>query len=251
MSNYETIVESGIAPALVLTLGFDDHRTGVLGLSATQLNLESYRIAGCYEQRKGMSLYSLAHELYLSQNLNPEGDYKDADIVFGMEIQNAINMRHSSLLSSGVFEEGMAKALWADAWASAEEEAGRSHSGEEIMDIMPEVPHEALIDAYRLVGYFEEANGVSLSQLFDQAMNADQIDPAIVSNDYKESFGHYLAMAAIGSGVSWFDDHESFDLNVPFRFDPLHTVNLAYEASIEKEKPKASRDVEATGPSLG
>jgi len=251
MSNYKTIVEGGIAPALVIALGVEDQRTGVLGLSKDQLNLESYRVAGRFEQRSGMSLYSLARQEYLSKNLDGDSDHPDVDIVFGMDIQNAIDMKRPSIMESGILEKGMAEALWADAWASAEQEAGRSHGGEEIMDIMPEVPREALIDAYRLAGHFEEANGMRLVDLLDQAVNADQIDPELVSNEYKESFGKYLAMSAVGSGLSWFDDHETFDLNVPFRFDALHTVDRAYEESAEEEKPEVSSGPGHLGPSLG
>lgn len=42
-----------------------------------------------------------------------------------------------------------------------------------------------------------------------------EVHPSVDNGEYAREFGHYLAMQALGHGVSWFDDHARFDLTVP------------------------------------
>lgn len=47
------------------------------------------------------------------------------------------------------------------------------------------------------------------------AAGADDLDADEVSPEYAADFGHYLAMMSLGEGVSWFDDHEMFPIELP------------------------------------
>ena len=105
---------------------------------------------------------------------------------------------------------GMASMLWALAWADHADEHGCSSISGDIMGIMPLVPTEALKQAEKLITGIEKANHAGLDELFLYACQADgaEADP--------EEFGGDLGHMAVGSGVSWFDDHEKFPLKVPY-----------------------------------
>jgi len=131
--------------------------------------------------------------------------------------------------------DGMARALYTEAYASAIEEhdiAGNAAGpGEDWMDVAPSTPDYAHDAALRLSGRIEERNGMSLVCLIYQAAKADGIDTDAEPKDqdspywhearesrhcsYAEAFGHYLAMASVGHGVCWFDDHAKFPLSLP------------------------------------
>src|SRR3972149_2761417 len=66
--------------------------------------------------------------------------------------------------------DGMARALFANAWADAAEQKGISLSGQEILDVMPMVTPAAKEAATRLAQEFERLNGKPVSELFDEAM---------------------------------------------------------------------------------
>lgn len=111
--------------------------------------------------------------------------------------------------------EGMASALWASSWADHAEEHGcTSMSGQRIEDIMPPIPEEAYVLAKKCADSIEAANGKSLSELFDDAVKADEAD-GLDSSGADESFGSDLAMQWMGHGVSWFDDHAEFPIKIP------------------------------------
>jgi len=110
--------------------------------------------------------------------------------------------------------ENMAAMLWAMAWADhADEHRCCSLSGVDIMQVMPEVPDEAVALAKKLVKGIEKANELPLEVIFAFACKADGIQ---MSEKVAEEFGGDLGHMAIGSGVSWFDDHEKFPLKVPY-----------------------------------
>ena len=117
--------------------------------------------------------------------------------------------------------DGMARALFANAWADAAEQKGISLSGQEILDVMPMVTPAAKEAATRLAQEFERLNGKPVSELFDEAMQADGIkDGRTGTDDQAREFGHYLALQAVGAGVSWFDDHKEFPIKFPpFEFE--------------------------------
>lgn len=110
---------------------------------------------------------------------------------------------------------GIAKGLYSSAWADDQEETHRSSgkkglsplSGQEITKIAPAPSASAKNAAEKLARQYEKANGKSLDDLYDDARKANggQAEDA-------EMFGHYLAMMALGHGVSWFDDHKKFPL---------------------------------------
>lgn len=114
------------------------------------------------------------------------------------------------------FTEGAARALFVDAWASEKEREAEDTGvrawppGSELMDIAPETPAEAILEAGRLLGMLEEANKTSVHVLVAAAAKADGVSEIDVSE-----FGHYIAMQALGHGVSWFDDHKKFSIKIP------------------------------------
>lgn len=136
------------------------------------------------------------------------------------EEQEAMGIKTESLVTEseetplGILE-GMASALWASSWADHAEEHGcTSMSGQRIEDIMPPIPEEAYILAKKCADSIAAANGKSLSELFDDAVKADEAD-GVDSSDADESFGSDLAMQWMGHGVSWFDDHAEFPIKIP------------------------------------
>lgn len=132
---------------------------------------------------------------YLSERLSKMAQISE-------DLADAADVSHQVLT-------GIAKAIFATAWADQQEEQGNSLSGQEIMDVMPEVPVEAKFKAKEILQDIEQANHKSINELFQDACKADggECNP--------EEFGHYLAMQTLGHGVSWFDDHANFPLTVP------------------------------------
>lgn len=132
----------------------------------------------------------------------------------------------NELGESGILK-GIATVLWGGAWADhAEEHDCYNLSGCQIENHMPEIPEIAWRMAERIAGHIEERCG-SLAVLFSQAMKADAESILLGSSatldvkheDYHgktaERFGECLCYMAQGAGVSWFDDHAEFPLDVP------------------------------------
>ena len=114
--------------------------------------------------------------------------------------------------------DAMGRALFVSAWADRQEERGKALHGE-LMDLAPRTSTEAKRAALRLEGQFQALNVGGLTVLLYKAAKADGMDAYAdgfyVSPDYARDFGHYLAMEALGHGVSWFDDHAKFDIKFP------------------------------------
>lgn len=115
---------------------------------------------------------------------------------------------------------GMAALFWNSAWADYQEELGRlgephaNLSGVNIYGVSDE-PDETQCEelrahVQRVVEEIEYKNSASLDELLDRATAADdaEADPT--------RFGECLAYMSMGSGVSWFDDHEHFEIEVPY-----------------------------------
>lgn len=122
---------------------------------------------------------------------------------------------------SDTFVRGMATILWAMGWSNHTEEHDCCNlSGCEITSCMPKIPEKAYRVAERIAGAIEYANGAGLYLLFSQAMKAEG-KPELKHEDYHGEeamrFGECLAHMAIGSGVSWYDDHEHFTLGEYFK----------------------------------
>lgn len=118
--------------------------------------------------------------------------------------------------------EGMARGLWLAAYSSFAEEANdpdfpRARQGQDWDDVAPETPEIADEAALALAKLYVDANHVTLDGLYGRATLANGQDED--DSDQAYMFGFYLSQMAIGSGLSWFDDHARFDLKKPFFFE--------------------------------
>jgi hypothetical protein len=106
----------------------------------------------------------------------------------------------------------MAKGPWADHWAQAQEERGRSFSGQNIYDLCPEPPKWAERWARSLAADIVGSNeGLNLDALYLAARH-EGFDKA------REDFGFYLGCQACGMGIGWDDDVSSdLKIKVPYR----------------------------------
>lgn len=136
----------------------------------------------------------------------------------------------------------MARTLWVTSYAdyvdelSPEEreailgtEQHPDNEGRDWDDVAPEeTPQGAHQAARDLAELFAVSEGIGrrrpMTELFEMAHHADTGEPLELEHmfgDEKrkapqwEMFGHYMVMQALGHGVSWFDDHKEFDLEVP------------------------------------
>jgi hypothetical protein len=140
------------------------------------------------------------------------------------------NAVHSDSDFRDQFLYGAARAFFMCALADFVEDPEREDDGHDYphpgcggdwMDVCPELPPNAYALAGELWAGLYALNGKAGP--YTLANNAEAADGAPVD---AEDFGHYLAMEAMGHGVSWFDDHAKFDLKVPdiecsmYTFDP-------------------------------
>lgn len=117
--------------------------------------------------------------------------------------------------------EAAARALFVQAYASQQEElesegyesANCAGSGEDWTDVAPATTPDALDAARELIHDLEQRNNASLDTLVSRAINVDGLED--IPDGYYSDFGHYVAMQAVGHGVSWFDDHARFELVIP------------------------------------
>lgn len=129
-------------------------------------------------------------------------------------------------LEKVIIHQGIARAMFVSAWADEMEDQGYEFPPQtEIMDVAPKTPQEALFEAYRMVGMLEEVNGYSVLVLLYKAAKADGLSVDEMSESdlrqYAERFGHCLVIEALGHGISWFDDHEEFEIKIPDFENPL------------------------------
>lgn len=119
--------------------------------------------------------------------------------------------------------DGMTRALWVTSYADwveslpiAQQRELGPGAGGEWNDAAPDSPTSALLAAEDLYTAITRANyGKTPGELLDLAA---AVDRKRITAEYADSFGHYLAMMALGHGVSWFDDHAQFKMKVP-RFE--------------------------------
>lgn len=137
-----------------------------------------------------------------------------------------------------LFIESAARVMWADAWARHEEQEIEEMEGAEqgscnlfggrnVADLAPPTPQYALLEAARLLGKIEQANGVRLAVIIEAARkacsaaecsdNQGRLCSAAIpfeehQEDFVREFASDIALEALGHGVSWFDDHERFEL---------------------------------------
>jgi hypothetical protein len=138
------------------------------------------------------------------------------------KVMARVNPYSASELESDI-TEGMARALWVTAYADFVEnldagerrelDVSRAGPGEDWADVAPETPRTAYDAAAQLEDLFYRQNARTMGGLLELAMAAD--GKAKASSRYAELFGHYMAMEALGHGVSWFDDHKRFVVKFP------------------------------------
>lgn len=89
----------------------------------------------------------------------------------------------------------------------------------------PPTPSEAYIDAGRLVGKVEALNGRSVDGMWARALELEGREWRTLSRhdreDSRKEFGYYLVQEALRSGITWEDDHEDWELDVP-EFEVLY-----------------------------
>lgn len=170
------------------------------------------------------------------------GTYETKELAMDAARRHADSMRprgnpeyHETHALWTLVHEGAARALWVTSWADwlddqspAKRKRLGPGGGEDWNDYAPETPRSAKQAAERLLWLVSEANGQAVTTLLKDAANADlrkhkQAMTLKIADSYADSFGHCLAMQALGHGVSWFDDHAQFPLKVP-RFE-AHTVS--------------------------
>lgn len=106
--------------------------------------------------------------------------------------------------------EGAARAGFVQAWANYMEEQGESLHGE-LMDQAPATPAAARTWARKLLKTMERMNHMRVKDLYMKAAGHTRTGEGATPN----KFGHYMAMEALGHGVSWADDHGDHGLLVP------------------------------------
>ena len=122
--------------------------------------------------------------------------------------------------------EGMAKALFCTWWANWAEhrveltgERLPWSGGDQLMEVMPDLPKDAMVKAAYLAGQISSLNGEDLFYLCYNAAKKDgHPDPRtdeVCNSDYWESMGHAMAMEALGYGVGWADDHADPEWKMP------------------------------------
>jgi hypothetical protein len=111
------------------------------------------------------------------------------------------------------FAEGAARAVWVQAWADHQEQKGKTLRGE-LMHQAPATPLSAYVWAGELMGRLAELNKSDIHRLSVKAVEADLARRRDVPFSMVD-FGHYMAMQALGHGVSWFDDHAQFAIKIP------------------------------------
>ena len=117
--------------------------------------------------------------------------------------------------------EKIARTFFVDAWARDEEyEAERDPDyelpfgpGDDLMDVAPDTPRDALKAAEEYAQEIEKANKMSLDRMFEHAARIAGEDPEDAG--LAEDFGFVTAMEALGHGISWRDDHPAHGLEVP------------------------------------
>lgn len=108
----------------------------------------------------------------------------------------------------------MARALFVQAYASREEEAGRGIGpGEDWTDHAPPTTAAAWYAAEKLGNAIEKLNLIGLNTLYGACAayypSEHRVEPQ------PDDFGFYLAMQSVGSGLAWADDHPDPGLRVP------------------------------------
>lgn len=139
--------------------------------------------------------------------------------------------------------DGMARAFFVSAWADKQDmrystaktprtkpRATYVRAGQDLMDVAPKTPRYArdfaLMFAGKLPSLLVAVNDAAWADAMSNACVESPIHrwehpelekrvEELKTDEYLRTFGHYLAMQGMGHGVSWFDDHARFEINIP------------------------------------
>lgn len=197
-----------------------------------------------------------------------EGTFEVAADMYGQgDEEGAAEVLRNDLghFAIAIIYMGMARALWVTSYAdwveNRIEETDHDEEGAERLrdlqpgpggdwnDVTPETPKSADQAAEDLTVLIERANNAStgdvpttLMDLYYRAVEADAEvakAPFVPDEKYAEMFGHYLAMQALGHGVTWFDDHAKFPIRIPsFEAHAFDSDDLSWSPHvIRREDP--------------
>lgn len=105
---------------------------------------------------------------------------------------------------------GMARAMFVSDYADKNPE--KEAPGLDWMITAPKTPYHAYNQAWKLLGKVELASGCGIYTLISRAEHANK---GALSDGELKLLGHYIAMQAMGHGVSWFDSNPKFDITIP------------------------------------
>ena len=138
-------------------------------------------------------------------------------------------------------EAGFADVMWADIWASKEEESGRTYSMNLVHEA-PAKPDEAIVEAVFSVALIEAANRMTSDQIWNAAHAAEveaikaRVAPNAVAGEIEEverkhsfspaGLGNNLYYETAGMGLRWSDDYAEIPgLDVPSREITLDCID--------------------------
>lgn len=114
-----------------------------------------------------------------------------------------------------VLRDKIARTLFALAWAGALDERGYCIGPVSVLDAAPETPARVKRVAAKFLSELARLNGKSVSGILKEAARLTGVPDAGL-DAIADIFGYYLAMEALGHGVSWEDDYPPHGLEVPY-----------------------------------
>jgi hypothetical protein len=168
---------------------------------------------------KGTHQYQFGQSLYTAAEIDELRYLRDAFTLALAQARRQAAPNDDPVVRKMIVD-AMARAFFVEAWARNEEEkpkfrergyGGHGHQVD-IMDVAPRTNAAANAAAKELAKDIERANGRSLTSLYTTAVAQEGHRKEPNPTD----FGHYLAMQAMGHGVSWWDDHPKFPMTVPY-----------------------------------
>lgn len=106
---------------------------------------------------------------------------------------------------------GILEALWLSSWADAMDEMGKPTPRNITAETADPPPASAKKIAKEYAKALAAVNNGSLTGIYLLAM---EHEPGCREIDPRE-LGYYLTMEGLGHGVSWWDDHPKFPVNIP------------------------------------
>jgi hypothetical protein len=108
--------------------------------------------------------------------------------------------------------ECAARIMWVNAWASWSEENDHYPAGSDLDAIAPPTPDNVRDGASKVIASIERMNGDTIVALYRKAC-------AMPGKHYRkptvERFGECIGFQAVGTGVSWADDHPDPRYRIP------------------------------------